>query len=74
MIILLTHIAFPNPLSFSTLTAMAVAFLARPYVLDITVPIGSQAWKSNACRGGERVILSYLATCKCVLITEMLAS
>ena len=50
MIILLTHIAFPNPLSFSTLTAIAVAFLARPYVFDITVPVGA-----HACRCGNQM-------------------
>ena len=35
---LFTHIVDPEPLSFSTLTATDVAFLARPHVFDITVP------------------------------------
>ena len=70
MIILLTHIASPNPLSFSTLTAIAVAFLARPYVFDITVPVGAHAWRQM--HAGE-VKEWYYHTCKCVLTTEMLA-
>ena len=33
-----TYAVVPDPLAPSTLTAMAVAFLAKPQVLDMTVP------------------------------------
>lgn len=33
------YLLVPDPFSLRTLTAIAVAFLARPYVFDITVPV-----------------------------------
>ena len=37
-----SYFVVPEPLSFNTLTATDVAFLARPYVLDITVPVSGR--------------------------------
>ena len=39
---IISYTVAPDPLSFSTLTAIAVTFLARPYVLDITVPVSGR--------------------------------